>query len=52
MHPSISTSQRSRRWAALLALVQVVLLASSLVLAPALVIAQEAPDPSPPSAEC
>ena len=49
MHPSVSTSQRSRRWAALLALVQVVLLASSLAFAPALVIAQESPDPSPRS---
>ena len=49
MYPSVPASQPLRRWAALLAIVQVVLLTSSLVLAPALVIAQESPDPSPPS---
>ena len=45
MYPSVSPSKPVRRWA----LLQVVLLTSSLVLVPALVIAQESPDPSPPS---
>ena len=49
MYPSVSPSKPVRRWALLLAVLQVVLLTSSLVLAPALVIAQESPDPSPPS---
>ena len=50
MYPSASPPKLIRRWAILLAVLQVVLLTSSLVLAPALVIAQESPDPSPSSA--
>ena len=52
MYPSVPASRPCPSVGQLLAVLQVGLLTSSLVLAPALVIAQESPDPSSPTREC